>query len=325
MASYIFGSARIDEHGNARNGAAGDQKQTGTGDDYKGEVSMQSAYTHSKGWYVFRFKSDAHAVKAGERMRAACNNPNLGYSQSDRYGVIKNGIDSKVKTNCDCSSLVRQCIKEATGVDVGDFATSGQPGVLNKSGLFQAQLTYTPGMTLYIGDVLVTKTSGHTVIVVVGDKRGGTGGSSKTDKAGGKSLEQVVQDVIDGKYGNNPGRRQKLEAEGWNYETVRVAVNAALGQGNVNKPAIQTTLITSSSKTVGAKSKDTKLAGSYRATEALNLRKGPSKDYAKILTIPSGGVVRMYGYYTETNGVKWFYVDYEGTVGYCSSNYLKKV
>lgn len=321
MASYIIGSARIDERGNARGGAAGDQKQSGSGDDYKGEVSMQSMYTHQKGWYVFRFKSDAHAVKAGSRMRAACNNINLGYSQSDRYGVIRNGIDAKTKTNCDCSSLVRQCIKEATGVDVGDFATSGQPAVLNKSGLFQPQMTYTPGMTLYVGDVLVTKTSGHTVIVVVGDSRGGS--SSKTDKSDGKSLQQLVQDIIDGKYGNGAARQKKVEAEGWNYATVKAAVNAALGKSNVNNiPHSQ--LITKTSKTDSAQSKDTSLAGSYRVTTGLNLRKGPG-DRPIILTMPANSVVRMYGYFTLLNGVKWFYVDYEGTVGFCSSQYLKKI
>lgn len=44
-----------------------------------------------------------------------------------------------------------------------------------------------------------------------------------------KTLAEVVNDVIAGKYGNQPGRQQKLEAEGWNYEEVRQAVNAKLG------------------------------------------------------------------------------------------------
>lgn len=43
MAVFI-GSARIDERGRASGGAAGDQKQTGFGNDCKGEFSMQSFY-----------------------------------------------------------------------------------------------------------------------------------------------------------------------------------------------------------------------------------------------------------------------------------------
>lgn len=40
-----------------------------------------------------------------------------------------------------------------------------------------------------------------------------------------KSLEEVAMDVIRGKYGVMPERKQKLEAEGYNYEEVRAMVN----------------------------------------------------------------------------------------------------
>lgn len=42
-----------------------------------------------------------------------------------------------------------------------------------------------------------------------------------------KSLDEVVQDVLDGKYGNNPERREKLEAEGYNASEVQAEVNKA--------------------------------------------------------------------------------------------------
>lgn len=42
-----------------------------------------------------------------------------------------------------------------------------------------------------------------------------------------KSLDEVVQDVLEGKYGDNPERREKLEAEGYNASEVQAEVNKA--------------------------------------------------------------------------------------------------
>lgn len=170
MANVIIGSARIDERGKLSGGAAGDQKQSGT-NDYKGEVSLQTFYNHKKGWYILRLKSNTQALSVAKKMLAACNNPNIGYDQSQRLGVITNGTNSKVKTECDCSSLVRACVKEATGIDPGNFNTASEVSALEKTNLFQPKVEYKQGIPLYSGDILVTKTKGHTAIVVEGEKR----------------------------------------------------------------------------------------------------------------------------------------------------------
>lgn len=162
--AVIIGSARHDEHGNCYSGGkAGDQ----TGQ----EVSTQKFYNHSKGWNVLRAKDNKVAEKLAEAMQIACSNKNIGYDQSERYGVIKHGINTKVKTECDCSSLVRACIIYASGKDVGDFNTSNERSVILKSGLFKDVGSYKQGDTLYNGDILVTRTKGHTVIVVSGAKK----------------------------------------------------------------------------------------------------------------------------------------------------------
>ena len=162
--AVIIGSARHDEHGNCYSGGkAGDQ----TGQ----EVSTQKFYNHSKGWYVLRAKDNKVAEKLAEAMKIACGNKNIGYDQSERYGVIKHGINTKVKTECDCSSLVRACIIYASGKDVGDFNTSNERSVILKSGLFKDVGSYEQGDTLYNGDILVTRTKGHTAIVVSGAKK----------------------------------------------------------------------------------------------------------------------------------------------------------
>lgn len=162
--AVIIGSARHDEHGNCySSGKAGDQ----TGQ----EVSTQNFYNHSKGWNVLRAKDNKVAEKLAEAMKIACGNKNIGYDQSERYGVIKHGINTKVKTECDCSSLVRACIIYASGKDVGDFNTSNERSVILKSGLFKDVGSYKQGDTLYNGDILVTRTKGHTAIVVSGAKK----------------------------------------------------------------------------------------------------------------------------------------------------------
>lgn len=194
--AIMVGSARSDENGRYNSGAAGDQKQKST-NDTAGEVSMQNMYTHSKGWYVLRPKSAAHAKAIAERMKAACKNAKLGYDQYNRLGVIKYGIDTDTKTECDCSSLVRQCIKEATGVDAGNFTTDNQCAKLAATGLFESKFTYvsqakTP---VYDGDVLVTKTKGHTVIVVSGNSRAVSGYNSKEWV---KALQRALNVSVDG-------------------------------------------------------------------------------------------------------------------------------
>lgn len=175
--AVILGSARIDSHGNAHGDTAGDQKQTST-PDYRGEVSMQNFYVHSKGWIVARLKKDEWANKCAKAMETACNNPNIGYDQWERYGLApgKEDVDTKKKVETDCSALVRRCIYDATGKDVGDIRTITMQTALPKSGLFEPLKDYYSGMTLYTGDVLFTgrvgtPVSGHTVVVVKGASR----------------------------------------------------------------------------------------------------------------------------------------------------------
>ena len=176
----IVGSARIDENGNLKNGKTGDQTRK--------EVSTQAYYTHKKGWYVLRAKSVAHANALATAMKQACNNNKIGYDQNERNGVIaqlkKYGSLDKIATatECDCSSLVRTCIIQATGKDVGNITTANEASVLEASGLFEAKKSVTGEGMLYNGDILVTKTKGHTVIVVSGRARS-TATTSNTSTA----------------------------------------------------------------------------------------------------------------------------------------------
>jgi len=168
--TVILGHAVHDENGKATGGKAGDQLQKST-PDYKGEVCLKEFYKNSKGWFILRFKKASYATKIAKIMKKACDNIHIGYSQSDRYGIIKCGTKTKKDCNSDCSTLVRQCVKEATGKDPGDFYTANEVKILQETGLFKPVIEYQDEMTLYTGDILVTKTKGHTAIIVEGEPR----------------------------------------------------------------------------------------------------------------------------------------------------------
>lgn len=73
-----------------------------------------------------------------------------------------------------------------------------------------------------------------------------------------------------------------------------------------------------------AQSFNKSIAGTYKVTaSALNMRTGAGTGKKVICTIPNAATVKCYGYYTVTNGVKWFYISYNGLVGFVSSKYLK--
>lgn len=160
--------------GSARWGETGGYNQN-PGDASGGEVATEPYYTHQYGWNIIRAKSAKQANKLAERMLAACKNNNIGYDMNGRYGIIKYGIDTKTKTEADCSSLVRQCVIEACGKDPGDFTTLNEKTKLLATGLFNdagvCDSKAQAESKLYTGDILVSKKQGHTVIVTSAKSR----------------------------------------------------------------------------------------------------------------------------------------------------------
>ena len=166
--AVIIGSARSDERGKITGGAAGDQN--------KGkEVSTQNWYKHSKGWVVIRAKDAAVREKIAVAMQAACDNNNIGYDQTNRNGLFNNvknkGFDPAkctVKTETDCSATVRVCVHYA-GIKCNDFTTLNEASVLKATGKFEvitAASVCNYSTNLMRGDILCTKTKGHTVVVL---------------------------------------------------------------------------------------------------------------------------------------------------------------
>ena len=169
MATVRVGSARIDERGKAYGGKAGDQ--TGR------ELSTQKWYLHKKGWRVFRAVKREQALKIAADMEAACKNSHIGYDQWQRNTLYKAaepmGFDcGKVRTDCetDCSALVRVCCAYAGIMGLpGDFRTGNMPKNLLATGMFvELRGAKYTDQSAYLGkgDILVTKTHGHTVVVL---------------------------------------------------------------------------------------------------------------------------------------------------------------
>lgn len=158
-----FGSARIDENGNASGGKAGDQ--TGK------EVSTQEYYMHPKRWITVRAKEPQAREYIAQDMEFACANNNIGYDQNQNqtlYQVAKPlGFNcSLVGTPCetDCARLVRVCVLYA-GIQVSDFYTGNEVDALLATDAFEVVDVPMPD-GLMRGDILVTKTKGHTVVVL---------------------------------------------------------------------------------------------------------------------------------------------------------------
>lgn len=165
--SVRVGSARINENGGINGGAAGDQ--TGR------EVAIEKWYLHTKGWKVIRAKDPAVREKIAHNMESICANDNIGYCQDHRASLTTEakpyGYDaSKVKTKVevDCSEAVRNCVLYA-GITVGSFSTASEATVLVGTKEFE-ELTDSKYCNssdyLLRGDILVTKTKGHTVVVM---------------------------------------------------------------------------------------------------------------------------------------------------------------
>ena len=80
-------------------------------------------------------------------------------------------------------------------------------------------------------------------------------------------------------------------------------------------------------KAESAESFKKSIAGTYivnTSTDPLMLRSGAGKDKPVIDKMKKGAKVQCYGYYTTVDGVKWYYIVYDGKTGFASSEYLKK-
>lgn len=177
-----------------------------------------------------------------------CNRKDVGYSQNYRDERTYSGI-----TYYDCSSFVWYALKAGgfsiKDVSKGPFTTFYMPECLKKLGF--KELPYSKN-NIKTGDILWKRRNGygHTEIVVDATYNITAGAhssklpladqvSSRVDpitdwmkiyrwETEKKSDVQIAREVIKGKWGNGSERKKKLEAEGYDYNTIQSIVNTFL-------------------------------------------------------------------------------------------------
>lgn len=136
------------------------------------ELSTKNRYLHSNGWIALRAIDPAQREQIVLTMERACDNDDLGYSQPAQntlYENVKSRDFDPVKTikkvNTDCSALVQVCVNFAD-IKASNFITSSEVRVLMATGAFEQftdDMRCKSSARLLRGDVLVTRTKGHTV------------------------------------------------------------------------------------------------------------------------------------------------------------------
>lgn len=114
-----------------------------------------------------------------------------------------------------------------------------------------------------------------------------------------KSIDEVAREVIEGKWGNNPERKQRLIAEGYDYNAVQAKVNEILGASS--KPSSNIYVVRTNSGL------------------PLRLRAKPSTSSAKLASMPVGTELNV-----ESISKGWAKTTYNGMSGYCSADFLVK-
>ena len=223
----MIGHASRDENKQYKNGQAGDQDGL--------EVCKRTWY--NRPWkIVLRAKDKNIREKIAYAMELACANKQIGYDQNQRNSLwndIKTKQFNPSKTSkaveTDCSALVCVCCAYA-GVptrylQIGNnsLTTSTLRKYLLQSGMFE-ELTDKEYLTsdkyLKRGDILLYE--GHHTAVNLDD---GVYANKLTEL---KSIDEVAQEVLDGKWGSGSERRARLTSSGYNYALVQARVNEIL-------------------------------------------------------------------------------------------------
>jgi hypothetical protein len=264
-----------DENNKYSGGNAGDQ--TGT------EWAVIAWY--NRPWKcVLRHPDEKVRKMIADMAKAAANNNNVGYDQSQRYTFWENLKDSNydpakitVKCEADCSSGVAAIVKGAgyrLGIqklkDVSIYLYTGNTRKGLKAAGFEVledSKYLTSDAYLLEGDILLNDSCHVATNLTTGSKASGT--TSGTASVATTSSAKVEY-------------AEKLDKSlAGTYKVTASALNLRTGAGT-------------------------------------------TKDKKIIAEMPNGATVQCYGYYTEVSGVKWLYVVYDGKTGFASSKYLKK-
>lgn len=218
----MIAHASSNEHGKTKGGIPGDQTQR--------EVCIRTWY--NRPWnVVIRLKDETMRERLAYAMKSAADNNWIGYNQSRRNTLLTYarfvGYDiSRVATPCetDCSALVSvACMYAGIPENVlyrgGNCSTTSNLKARLKpySTIFTSKDYTQKTDKLEVGDILLFEGS-HTAVVVETD-------NSRNTIPKDKSIKDVAQEVIDGKWGNGIERKTRLKEAGYDPTTVQQMVN----------------------------------------------------------------------------------------------------
>lgn len=171
--------------------------------------------------------------------------------------AIKAGYTDIVPLECSCYYLIEKA--KAMGIWQENDAYIPDPGdevLYDWDDGANYATTDNKGAPEHVG--MVEAVSGSTIKVIEGNMSGGVVGrrnlqvngryirgficpnyaSKATGKEPAKSVDEIATEVLSGKWGNNPERRQKLEAAGYDYEAIQAAVNQKVKGGASTKKSV---------------------------------------------------------------------------------------
>lgn len=171
--------------------------------------------------------------------------------------AIKAGYTDIIPVECSCYCLIEKA--KAMGIWQENDAYIPKPGdevLYDWDDGANFATTDNRGTPEHVGMVEVV--NGNTIRVMEGNMSGGVVGrrnlqvngryirgficpdytSKATEKAAEKSIDEIATEVLAGRWGNNPERKQKLEAAGYNYEAVQTAVNQKAKSGASAKKSV---------------------------------------------------------------------------------------
>lgn len=171
--------------------------------------------------------------------------------------AIKAGFTDIIPVECSCYYLIEKA--KAMGIWQENDAHVPKPGdevLYDWDDGANYAATDNHGAPEHVG--MVEAISGSTIRVIEGNMSGGVVGrrnlqingryirgficpnyaSKATEKAPEKSIDEIATEVLAGRWGNNPERKQRLEAAGYNYEAVQAAVNQKAKGGASAKKSV---------------------------------------------------------------------------------------
>ena len=171
--------------------------------------------------------------------------------------AIKAGYTDIIPVECSCYYLIEKA--KAMGIWQENDAYIPAPGdevLYDWDDGPNFATTDNRGTPEHVG--MVEAVSGNTIKVMEGNMSGGVVGrrnlqingryirgficpnyaSKATEKAPEKSIDEIATEVLAGRWGNNPERKQRLEAAGYNYESVQAAVNQKAKGGASTKKSV---------------------------------------------------------------------------------------